>query len=178
MLFLNLWNWIFGVAPVNAGPIGMQDSLLQYELKFIDEKWDWKQLQSEYKVFLVVNTATGCGLHKQLGQLEELYLKYQSQGLLVIAVPSSDFLSQEPLDGAELIQYCSLEYGATYPMTYKMHVASEPIAPLFQWLSKIQKPKWNYQKYLFNAQGHCVFVAGPTQEPLALESQIQSLLSV
>lgn len=177
-MWMMLWNWIFGASVISVDPsMGQEHSLFEYHLEFIQESQSLQSIQKQGKVFLVVNIATGCGLHQQLQELENLYQKYRSQGLVVIGVPSADFFNQEKRDGTELAHYCSLEYGVDYPLTRKIHVAQDPVHPLFQWLALIQKPQWNYQKYLFNSQGYCVAVAAPVVSPQKLEPQIQLLLS-
>lgn len=40
---------------------------------------------------IIVNTATKCGLAPQFEQLEELYERYQSQGLIILGFPSNQF---------------------------------------------------------------------------------------
>ena len=53
---------------------------------------------NEYKnkVILIVNTASYCGFTKQYTDLQELWDKYKSKGLIVLGVPSNSF-NQEKL---------------------------------------------------------------------------------
>ena len=43
------------------------------------------------KVILIVNTASYCGFTKQYEDLQELWEKYKSKGLIVLGVPSDSF---------------------------------------------------------------------------------------
>jgi Glutathione peroxidase len=43
------------------------------------------------KVILIVNTASYCGFTKQYEDLQELWDKYRSKGLIVLGVPSDSF---------------------------------------------------------------------------------------
>ena len=43
------------------------------------------------KVVLVVNTASYCGFTNQYEELQELWDKYKSKGLIVLGVPSNSF---------------------------------------------------------------------------------------
>ena len=49
---------------------------------------------NEYKnkVILIVNTASYCGFTKQYTDLQELWDKYKSRGLIVLGVPSNSCL--------------------------------------------------------------------------------------
>ena len=53
---------------------------------------------SEYKgkVLLIVNTASYCGFTKQFEGLQELYEKYQSEGLEILGFPCNQFNEQDP----------------------------------------------------------------------------------
>jgi len=154
-----------------------QKSIQDFSLTFIDSKWNWELLQHS-PCILVVNTATGCGLHQQLKELQDLYQRYCDRGLVVIAVPTNDFLNQETYEGDALVQHCALHYGVSFPILQNTHVIKETPHPLFVWLNTLQKPQWNYQKYLFNAQGRCIATAGPKSSPFLLETEIQALLTV
>jgi glutathione peroxidase len=152
-----------------------QFKIKDFDLQFIDSRFQWDVLKNS-PCILVVNTATGCGFHKQLADLQSLYDMYHSQGLCIISVPSGDFMNQEAHNGPELSEYCSLRYGVTFPILEKTHVLKENVHPLFQWINRLQKPQWNFQKYLFNSQGYCIASAGPRSSPFILEDGIKRLL--
>ena len=68
-----------------------------YEKKFYDfsienitgETINFKDYKK--KVILVVNTASYCGFTKQYSDLQILWEKYKSKGLVVLGIPSNSF---------------------------------------------------------------------------------------
>jgi len=79
----------------------------------------------DYNVALVVNTASECGFTKQYKQLQELYEKYKDLGLVVIAQPSNQFGAQEPGTDDQIKQFCSSNFGVTFPILPKADVRRE-----------------------------------------------------
>lgn len=115
------------------------------------------------KVLLIVNVASRCGFTKQYAALEALYERYASRGLVVLGFPSNDFLSQEPGSEAEIRQFCTLNYGVTFPMFAKISVKGKKIHPLYQFLTdKKLHPRhggsigWNFAKFLVARDGHVI----------------------
>ncbi len=68
-----------------------------------------------------MNTASECGLVSQLGSLQNLYELYKDK-LIVLGVPSNQFLGQEPKNGTEIAAFCQKNYGVTFLMTEKVCV--------------------------------------------------------
>ena len=104
----------------------------------------------EDRPVLVVNTASKCGFTGQYAGLEELYKEYGPQGLEIIAFPCDQFAHQEPGSDSDIQQFCSLNYGVTFPVMAKVDVNGTHADPLFKWLKK-QAPgtlggaiKWNF----------------------------------
>ena len=122
-------------------------------------------LLSKYKgkVLLIVNTASECGFTPQYKDLEELYLQYKDKGFEILAFPSNDFGKQEPLNGKEIQNFCTLNYKITFTLFDKIHVKGKEMAPLYHFLSDKKmnghlnsKPRWNFHKYLINKNGEVV----------------------
>ena len=109
------------------------------------------------KAILVVNTASECGLTNQYSDLEALYQRYYSYGLVVLGVPCNDFGSQEPGSHVEILQFCENHYRVSFPMTEKVHVVGESAHPFYQHakaiLGEASIPQWNFHKYLINREG-------------------------
>ncbi len=156
-------------------------SLFDYELKTIDgEPMPLAIYKGKANAILLVNTASKCGFTKQYAQLEELYQLYKEKGLIIIGVPSNDFLNQEPGSEAEIKSFCELNYHVTFPLTQKIHVIKKGADPLYQWLASHRKPKWNFHKYLFNKDGELVEDYFSITDPLNenLRKKIEEVLDV
>lgn len=115
------------------------------------------------KVVLMVNVASECGATPQYGPLQSLYSKYQDKGLVVLGFPCNQFGSQEPGSAAEIQQFCTANYGVTFPMFAKIDVNGDDAAPLYKYLtSKETNPKhagrigWNFEKFLIGRDGQIV----------------------
>ena len=141
---------------------------------------------SEYrgKVLLIVNTASECGFTPQYGGLEDLYGKFQARGLEVLGFPCNQFGRQEPGGSEEIAEFCSLNYGVTFPMFEKIDVNGKNAHPLYQHL-KSEAPgllgsepiKWNFTKFLVNREGEVVERYGSTTKPEQIEAAIEAALS-
>lgn len=134
------------------------------------------------KVVLVVNTATQCGFTPQLGGLERLYQAYKDKGLVVLGFPCDQFGSQEPLANEVMEQTCKLSYGVTFPLFEKTDVNGPGANPVFRYLKKKlggwfgSRIKWNFTKFLINADGEPVHRYAPMTKPEAIEPKIRELL--
>jgi glutathione peroxidase len=111
------------------------------------------------KVVLVVNVASRCGLSPQYEALEALQKKYASRGFTVLAVPSGQFL-QELKDNDSIAEYCSTNWGVTFPMTQKSPVNGKKRHELYKELVKTKDSSgiagpiaWNFEKFLVLPSG-------------------------
>lgn len=140
-------------------------------MKTIDgQDFDFKQLKG--KRVLVVNTASKCGNTPQYAKLEEMYKKYGNDKFVVIGFPANNFFSQEPAANAQIKEFCTKNYGVTFPLFEKISVKGKDQAELYQWLTKKEmngvldsKVKWNFQKYMIDENGQLVGNVGPFTEP-------------
>ncbi|MBF8807403.1 MAG: glutathione peroxidase [Enterococcus lacertideformus] len=130
---------------------------------------------------IIVNTATKCGLAPQFEQLEELYERYQSQGLVILGFPSNQF-KQEVTTASDAAQACRSTYGVTFPMHQIINVNGEQTDPIFDYL-KNQAPgtlsnaiKWNFTKFLIDKNGHVVERFAPQTTPIKMIDAIESVL--
>jgi len=109
------------------------------------------------KPILVVNTASKCGFTGQYADLQTIYSRYQTEGLVIVGVPSNDFGGQEPGSAEEIAAFCKLNYGVTFPMAAKYAVSGSDAHPFYHWaeraLGAAAIPKWNFHKILIGRGG-------------------------
>ena len=135
------------------------------------------------KVILVVNTATQCGFKAQLGELQTLYTEFAPAGLVIVGVPSGDFLNQEYDDAKKIAEVCRLNYGVSFPMASKSHVKGAEALPFYQWahatLGDSAVPQWNFHKILIGRDGRPISAFGTRVSPVSPEfkAAIQAALA-
>ena len=125
------------------------------------------------KKIMIVNTASKCGLTPQYEQLQEIYEEFsESHNFIIIGFPSNNFLSQEPGSDQDIQQFCSINYGVSFPMMSKIDVKGKDQAEIYQFLTnkkfngyKDSKVKWNFQKYLINREGQLEQIVSPRTKP-------------
>ncbi len=124
------------------------------------------------KVLLLVNVASKCGLTPQYQGLQELFVKYREKGFFVLAFPANDFRNQEPGSDIEIKEFCTSNYGVTFPLFAKISVLGEDIHPLYRMLtSGAGRPelagdiRWNFDKFLIDRQGRPVARFAPRTSP-------------
>jgi glutathione peroxidase len=137
---------------------------------------DGKQLplsQFEGHPVLVVNVASKCGLTPQYEGLVKLYHDYQKQGLIVLGVPSNQFMGQEPGSNEEIATFCSTTFGVDFPLTEKTDVKGDTAHPFYKWmlgeLGQPADPQWNFHKLLVGKDGKAIRAFGPQTDPLSPE---------
>jgi glutathione peroxidase len=156
-----------------TGQPGVHATLHDFIVKDIDGKaFDLSSLKG--KKVLVVNVASKCGLTPQYEQLQKLYEKYGDQNFVVIGFPANNFNDQEPGTTLQIKEFCTANYGVTFPMMDKISVAGDHQAPLYKWLTHKsengkmdQEVTWNFQKFLIDEDGHLVDVVMPQESPMS-----------
>lgn len=125
------------------------------------------------KVVLVVNTASKCGLTPQYEGLEKLYSDYRDRGLVVLGVPSNQFMGQEPGTEAEILEFCQTSFKVDFPLTSKTDVKGDTAHPFYKWakgqLGEPAEPVWNFHKILIGRNGEAIRAFGPRTDPLDAE---------
>lgn len=138
------------------------------------------------RVLLIVNTASRCGFTPQFAGLESLYQTYRQQGFEVLGFPSNQFGGQEPGTAAEIAEFCSRNYGVTFPIFAKIDVNGPGAHPLYRFLQE-EKPgilgifgagsiRWNFTKFLVDRTGAVAKRYGPATAPRKLAGAIERLL--
>ena len=160
----------------------------------------------EGKVLLIVNTATECGFTPQYEELEKLYKAHKDQGFEILDFPCNQFGGQAPGTNEEIVSFCSLKFGVTFPQFSKIEVNGDNALPLYKYL-KEQKGfagfspdhkltpvldkmlleadpnykddpdiKWNFTKFLIDKQGNVVERFEPTTDVSDVEKEVEKLL--
>jgi glutathione peroxidase len=143
------------------------------------------------QVLLMVNVASKCGLTPQYSGLTEIYKKYQPKGFEILAFPANEFLAQEPGSNSEIQEFCTLNYGVSFPLFEKIVVKGENQHPLYSFLTttkplalknpgstlehelmtygqKRNMPEdilWNFEKFLVAKNGTVLERFAPDIEP-------------
>jgi glutathione peroxidase len=163
---------------------------------------------SEYagKVLLIINSATQCGFTPQYDTLQDLYEKYNGEGLVILDFPCNQFGNQAPGSDEEIYSFCDANYGVTFPIFSKIEVNGENAHPLYQYLVSqkgfagfdeshpiaprlipklleldpdyASKPsiKWNFTKFLIDRRGNVVERFEPTEDMFIVADKIKELL--
>lgn len=162
------------------------------------EELQFEKYQGE--VLLIVNTASKCGLTPQYEELEELYKTHKEKGFEIIGFPCDQFGGQEPGTDEEISEFCSINYGVSFPLAQKTEVNGEEANPVYGYLRSqapgdedfdesgtLQKEdrdmlessdiQWNFTKFLIDRKGNVVHRFAPTVKPKAIEKVIEQLLS-
>jgi len=104
------------------------------------------------KTVLLTNIATRCGFTGQLDDLEKVYLKYKDKNLVVVGLPSNNFLSQTPEDNKEVGNFCRLKYGVTFPVLEKQDVIGPNKTAIIKWVNSQKEFEgnimWNFENLL------------------------------
>lgn len=128
------------------------------------------------KKILIVNTASKCGFTPQYADLEKLYEKYKDK-LVIIGFPANNFAHQEPGTNSEIKEFCTKNYGVSFPMAEKVDVVGDNIHPLFKYLTEEAKKlgtpdpviKWNFTKFLVDENGKLIAVFPSKVTPMSEE---------
>ncbi|MGN1215818.1 MAG: glutathione peroxidase [Candidatus Cryptobacteroides sp.] len=189
---------------VAAGPAASAQSIYDFKVRDMSGK---EVSLSEYKgkVLLIVNTATQCGFTPQYEDLQALYEKYSSKGLVILDFPCNQFGEQAPGDIESINDFCTSKYATTFPRFAKVDVNGENASPLFTFLVSKQKfkgfgsgdkakvlaamlsksdpdyaskpdIKWNFTKFLVDSEGNVVARFEPTASMTLVGNVVSSKL--
>jgi glutathione peroxidase len=122
----------------------------------------------EGKTILVVNVASKCGYTPQYEDLEKVWKEFKDRGLVVIGFPCNDFGGQEPGSSSEIREFCTKNYGVTFPMMSMVQTkAGAGQSEIYAFLSAAtgKLPSWNFGKYLVGRDGKPVAFYGSGVNP-------------
>ena len=137
------------------------------------------------KVLLIVNVASKCGYTPQYEGLQNIYEAYNDKGLVVLGFPANNFMGQEPGTEEDIKQFCTLNYGITFPMSSKVSVRGSDQDPLFDYLTTQPNQdfeggiRWNFEKFLIDKDGKLQrrFRSGVEPESEEITKAIEALLN-
>ena len=106
---------------------------------------------------------------------EALYEKYKGK-LVIIGFPANNFGEQEPGSNTEIKEFCTKNYGVTFPMADKISVKGDDTHALYKYLKEqaaskgFEDPvKWNFGKFLLDEKGNLVATFSPKTQPMSEE---------
>ena len=71
-------------------------------------------------VILIVNTASQCGFTPQYMGLQNMYEKHQHKNFKILAFPCNQFGAQEPNNNQNILKFCEMKFGVTFPIMEKI----------------------------------------------------------
>jgi glutathione peroxidase len=130
--------------------------VLDHEIRLLDSTQSVNLCEYEDKVILAVNVASRCGFTYQYESLQELYKKYEEKDFVILGFPSRDFMFQEYSDESDVKEFCSTEYGVTFPLFATSSVKGRKANSFFKALTEKSgvRPGWNFHKYLISKNGN------------------------
>jgi glutathione peroxidase len=125
-----------------------------YDLSFTDNSGNEVKLDTfKGKNTLIVNTASHCGYTIQYADLQ----KVQSDDVVVIGFPCNQFGNQEPGNNEDIKDFCTTNYGVTFPISQKVDVNGPNAHPIYKYCKENATPGreigWNFEKFLVSPDG-------------------------
>ena len=158
-------------------------SIYNFNIQDIDGK-EISMSKYKGKVILIVNVASQCGFTPQYEGLEKLYQKYKNDNFMILGFPSNQFSQQEPASNDKIKIFCTTTYDVHFDMFAKIDVNGDNAIPLYKYLKKEQTGflwtesiKWNFTKFLVDADGNVIKRYGSSTEPKDIKKDIEKLLN-
>jgi glutathione peroxidase len=136
------------------------------------------------RALLIVNLASKCGFTPQYAGLEALHRRFLDRGFAVMGFPCDQFGHQEPGDESMIENFCTENYGVTFPMFAKTEVNGSNAHPLFKALKHdgpglfgTEAIKWNFTKFLVDREHRVVRRYAPSDRPESLAADIEATLA-
>jgi glutathione peroxidase len=124
------------------------------------------------KTLLVVNVASKCGLTPQYQGLERLHERFSDSGFSVVGFPCNQFGDQEPGTADEIQEFCSVNYGVSFPLFEKIEVNGPGRHPIYTELTAVPDAageagdiQWNFEKFLVSPDGKIAGRFRPLTDP-------------
>jgi glutathione peroxidase len=128
------------------------------------------------QALLVVNVASKCGLTPQYQGLERLHERLHDRGFSVVGFPCNQFGEQEPGSPDEIAEFCSVNYGVSFPLFEKIEVNGPGRHPIYAELTAVPDAEgeagdiqWNFEKFVISPDGKVTGRFRPMTDPEAAE---------
>jgi glutathione peroxidase len=152
---------LIAVALLSAFTFKGNPSIHQFKVKSIEGGTiDFSKFKG--KKILVVNTASKCGYTPQYEALEKVYEQYKDK-LVIVGFPANNFGAQEPGTDGEIQEFCKARYGVKFPLSSKVSVKGDDMAPIYKWLTTKDENgvldatiAWNFNKFLLDEDGKMI----------------------
>ena len=149
---------LFIMISVSGNNVNADNEKIAYDFNFKDLDGTPLNL-SEYrgKVIVAINVASQCGFTSQYEDMQQVWEKYRSKGIIILGIPSNDFGKQEPGSNEDIKNFCEAKFGISFPMTEKVSVKGSEAHPFYIWArenyGKSAIPKWNFHKIIIDKNG-------------------------
>jgi glutathione peroxidase len=151
-----------------------------YELTYTDIDGNAVSMSSfKGKYVLCVNVASKCGHTPQYSKIQALYEKHKDK-LVIIGFPCNQFLGQEPGSEKEIEQFCTKNYGVTFPLSSKIDVKGKDQHAVYTWLMtkdvngvSDDKVEWNFHKVLVSPEGKWLKSYSAGSDPMDVASDLK-----
>ena len=97
----------------------------------------------------------------------------------MLAFPCNQFGAQEPGTDAEILEFATSKYDATFPMFSKIEVNGDGACELYQWLRAETDGAdigWNFEKFLIDREGNVSQRFNPMVTPEDIAPHVAELL--
>lgn len=116
--------------------------------------------------------------------MQVLYGRYADLGLEILAFPCNNFGAQEPGTNTEVLEGAKKKFSVTFPILGKLECENgDKTAPIFTFMKETgpggfmsNALKWNFSKFLCDAEGRVVGRKGPQESPFSFENELQRML--
>ena len=141
--------------------------LLDHELRVLDSNKTENLCKYKDKVILAVNVASRCGFTYQYESLQALYKEYAEKDFVILGFPSRDFMFQEFSDEGDVKEFCSTNYGVSFPLFATSSVTGSKANSFYKQIFELSgsEPSWNFTKYLISKEGNLVNTFSSKVEP-------------
>jgi glutathione peroxidase len=154
---------ILGCRHINSNNEKIKAPVSIYNLSFVSLTGETIKMSSfKGKKIIIVNVASRCGFTPQYGELEKMQQKFKDK-IQIIGFPCNQFGMQEPGNSTEIKEFCTSNYGVTFPISEKVKVKGNNKSPIYEWLSNKKLngwnstvPSWNFCKYIVSEEGDLV----------------------